>query len=280
MASKARPWIIGCAMGCGLLVVIIGVVGVGGVFFVRDIVQRVEETESAGDALEARFGSITDFRPAADGHLDPLRIQAFLDARALMEPSRAKMEEGLGRLAAAEEKGLAGSGESVLGLLSSGVGLLPGIFEFSAARSRALMDAGIGPGEYLYIYNLAFYAFLDYSAADGPPFTLVSDSGGQHGRDDPRAVREDRLVSLRRRLNQRLLPMLRNQLTDAGTSAVADDWQAMLAAEVEAMENSPHRLPWQDGLPEFMSDSLEPFRDRLAASYSELCNPLETGTGP
>ena len=279
MASKARPWLIGCAIGCGLLVVLIGVVGIGSTFFVRDIIQRVQETESAGEALETRFGRVTDFRPAADGHLDPLRIQAFLEARALMEPTRAELEEGLGRLAAAEEKGLADSGESVLSLLRSGIGLLPGIFEFTAARSRALLDAGMGPGEYLYIYTLAFYAFLDHSAADGPPFSLVSDSDDHHGRDDPFVVREERLVSIRRRLNQRLMPMLRNQLADARAAAVPDDWRTILAAEVAAMENSPHRLPWQDGLPDFMAESLEPFRDRLADSYSELCNPLETGTG-
>jgi hypothetical protein len=145
MAANARPWLIGCAIGCGLLVVLMGVIAVGSAFFVRDMVQRVEETRSASEDLDDRFGKVTDFRPAADGSINPLRIEAFLEARS--------------------------SGED-------------------------------------------------------------------------------------------------------------DAWQARLTAEVEAMENSRHRLPWQDGLPDFMAESLEPFREQLAASYSELCNPLETGTGP
>ena len=280
MASKARPWLIGCGIGCGVVLLLVGVVVVGSAFLVRDIVQRVEDIESAGDALEDRFGNTSDYRPAADGRLDPLRIQAFLDARALMAPVRAELEKDLGRLAAAEEKGLAGSGESILGLLSSGVGLLPDIFDFANARSQAMLDAGIGPGEYLYLYTLSYYVFLGHSAGDGPPFPLVSGPDDHDGDDDSFVVREERLVSIRGRLNQRLLPILRNQLADAHSAGVAGAWPATLAREVEAMESSPRRLPWQDGLPSFMVDSLEPFRDRLAASYSELCNPLETGTGP
>lgn len=280
MAAKARPWLIGCGIGCGVVLLLLGIVAVGSAFLVRDVAQRIEEIESAGDALEARFGSAADFRPAAHGRIDPLRIQAFLDARALMAPVRAELEKDLGRLAAAQEKGLAGSGESVLGLLSSGVGLLPDIFDFANARSQAMLDAGIGPGEYLYLYTLSYYVFLGHSAGDGPPFPLVSGSDGSDGDDDAFVVREERLVSIRRRVNQRLLPILRNQLADARSAAVAGDWPALLAREVEAMENSPRRLPWQDGLPSFMVESLEPFRDRLAASYSELCNPLETGSGP
>jgi len=280
MSAKARPWLIGCGIGCGLVLILLGVVAVGGAFLVRDVVQRVEEIESAGDALETRFGSTADYHPAADGQIDPLRIEAFLDARALMAPVRAELEEDLARLAAAEEKGMAGSGESLLGLLSSGAGLLPGIFDFATARSQAMLDAGIGPGEYLYLYTLSYYVFLGRSAGDGPTFPLVSGADDHRGHGDPFLVREERLVAIRRRLNQRLLPILRNQLADARAAGAAGDWRERLAREVEAMENSPRRLPWQDGLPPFMAEALEPFRDRLAASYSELCNPLETGTGP
>jgi hypothetical protein len=280
MAANARPWLIGCAIGCGLLVVLMGVIAVGSAFFVRDMVQRVEETRSASEDLDDRFGKVTDFRPAAHGHIDPLRIEAFLEARGLMEPVRTELEDDLGRLAAAEEDGLAASGESALGMLRSGVGLVQGVFTFNTARSRALLDAGIGPGEYLYIYDLAYYTFLGYSPADGPPFTLVSGSDDQTSGHDAFVIREERLTSIRRRLNRRMLPMLRNQLEDARSSGEDDAWQARLTAEVEAMENSRHRLPWQDGLPDFMAESLEPFREQLAASYSELCNPLETGTGP
>ena len=165
-------------------------------------------------------------------------------------------------------------------MFRSGVGLVQGIFTFNTARSRALLDADMGPGEYLYIYTLSYYLFLGYSPADGPPFTLVSGSDEQVDGRDAFVVREERLVSIRRRLNRRLLPMLHNQLEDARSSGADEAWLAMLTAEVDAMEASRHRLPWQDGLPDFMAATLEPFRESLAESYSKLCNPLETGTGP
>ena len=41
------------------------------------------------------------------------------------------------------------------------------------------------------------------------------------------------------------------------------------------MEADPHRLPWQDGLPEVLESSLKPFRDRLEASYGRITNMFE-----
>jgi len=40
MAAKARPWLIGCAVGCGLLVLLAGVIVGVGAFFLRDMVCR------------------------------------------------------------------------------------------------------------------------------------------------------------------------------------------------------------------------------------------------
>jgi hypothetical protein len=41
------------------------------------------------------------------------------------------------------------------------------------------------------------------------------------------------------------------------------------------VESDPLRLPWQDGLPEQMAASLQPFWEQLNADYSELCHPVE-----
>jgi hypothetical protein len=83
-----------------------------------------------------------------------------------------------------------------------------------------------------------------------------------------------------RAANRRTLSMLRNQLEaldQLGSSPDQRGWREALVAEIAAMESEPERLPWADGLPAKITNSLEPYRDRLEASYSELCNTLEMG---
>jgi hypothetical protein len=54
-------------------------------------------------------------------------------------------------------------------------------------------------------------------------------------------------------------------------------WAGLLFAEVEKMKKKRHRMPWQDGLPEVIEKSIQPFRERLKTSYIGLMNPLEFG---
>ena len=115
------------------------------------------------------------------------------------------------------------------------------------------------------------------SPADGPPFTLVSgDDDGDHGGGDEFEVREKRLEEILTRTNRNLLAMMRNQLADLEEDE-RDPWRRTVAEEVAAMESDPYRLPWRDGLPEPLLRSLEPYRERLEATYSPLCNPVEAG---
>jgi hypothetical protein len=50
---------------------------------------------------------------------------------------------------------------------------------------------------------------------------------------------------------------------------------------LEAIENleesDVHPLPWQDGLPEVIESSLQPYRDLLDNSYGAMGNALEIG---
>jgi hypothetical protein len=43
------------------------------------------------------------------------------------------------------------------------------------------------------------------------------------------------------------------------------------------METDANRIPWEDGLPDVIANSLEPFRERLEQGYSVMCNALEVG---
>ena len=52
-------------------------------------------------------------------------------------------------------------------------------------------------------------------------------------------------------------------------------WFTSLSDEIEKIEDDRDRLPWQDGLPDQINDTLEPFRERFENSYSPILNSME-----
>jgi hypothetical protein len=103
------------------------------------------------------------------------------------------------------------------------------------------------------------------------------DESGQRDRDafDTRELKRERVLM---DLNRVLLVMLRSQLAALDAAALAGQqqaWRRRLADEIAALEQNSYRVPWRDGLPEPIESSLRPYRQRLSASYSALCNPLE-----
>ena len=45
--------------------------------------------------------------------------------------------------------------------------------------------------------------------------------------------------------------------------------------EIEALEEDQNRLPWEDGLPREIRNSLDPFKSLLLESYNAMLNPFE-----
>ena len=154
------------------------------------------------------------------------------------------------------------------------------IAEFMKGRNQALLDAGMGMGEYYYIYVIGYFSWLGKHPGDGPDFQ-IDESGSDEirvGELDREEVREERRDLFIRRIHRMLLPMLHNQLdklASGGVSEAQSGWRASLEAEIQAMEKDRFRLPWQEGLPARTEASLEPFRSRLEQSYNAMTNPLE-----
>jgi len=162
-------------------------------------------------------------------------------------------------------------------MIKTGVGLIPQIGEFMKSRNQALLDAGMGMGEYYYIYVISFYSWFGYKPEDGPDFEIVGPDNEQRSWDQEEVLEERRDTTLRR-LHRMLLPMLHNQLEKLSASDspdISDEWREDLEAEIEAMEADRYRLPWQDGLPDVIESSLQPFRSQLEQSYNKMTNPLE-----
>lgn len=272
--------------------IVLGLLGWGGYLYIRDIVAEAERAEQAMEKVRERHGKLTDFQPSPTGEISKDRIEAFLETRALMAESRRETEASLALLSSEGAEGA----EEVPGLLGrllewgleaarvQGItGVVPHAIGFVSARSQALLETDMEPGEYLYIYSIVYYSWLGKSPADGPSFRLAHDDeqveSGRGGQDEF-DVREGRREEILRHLNKQLLPMLRHQLAAAEEDpAVSAQWQKALAAEISAMERDPFRIPWRDGLPDSLAVCLEPFHRPLEASYSALCNPLEVMSG-
>ena len=292
MAGNAWKWVVGCGAGCAVVAIIaavaIGVVGWKAKDMIQEVVHEAERGEQAEAAVRDRFGRARDYTPPPGGAIPPERIEAFLAVREIMAPTREELSGSL-RLLGPESDGetLERRG-GALEKMRAGISLVPRIVGFVSRRHEALLEGGMGPGEYAHIYVLAYYAELQKSPADGPPFTLVGDAdrdGGirtKFGTDNEEEVREQRAEHVREKVNHLLRPILRNQLAaleESESSAELDAWRQVLAGEIDALEADRQRIPWEDGLPRVVADSLEPFRQALEASYDPTCNALETEWG-
>lgn len=282
-SSTASKWLIGCGIGCGVVILLLVFAGVGSYFFVKNIVNGFEETEAIADDLTERYGGIKDFCPDPGGAIGPERVEAFLSVRNSMEPAKEKLESSIIILSDEERENQFREEPSpgVLTKIKTGFGIIPLIAEFYTRRNQALLDAEMGLGEYYFIYVVSYYSWLGKSPGDGLEYNLVDEDDEKRGvywRRRRNEDLEDRQDDVLKQLNRQILPMLKNQvakLTHIDVSPIRDPWREMLAAEIEAMEADRFRLLWQDGLPDVLEASLKPFRGRLEVSYSKVLNALE-----
>jgi hypothetical protein len=284
-SSTTKKWLVGCGIGCAVIILILIVLGIGGYMFFKNLVGDFQEQEELMQILTERYGEIRDFCPEPDGTIGPSRIEAFLSVRDGFAPFREKLEQSMQEL---QER--AGKSEvevkkpkNVFEIVKLGFGLVPQIAEFMKFRNQALLDAEMGMGEYHYIYALAYFSWLEKLPEDGPDFEISGqeDSGIRLDEMDIEEIREERRDGMLRRLHRTLLPMLQNQLEKLVARGVSEDmseWKDLLEAEIQAMEEDRFRLPWEDGLPDAIKTSLEPYRDRLEQSYNAMTNPFELTT--
>jgi len=282
MAGAGKKWFIGCGIGCGLMVIILGGVGTCGYFGFKQLEDKVEGMEENADAVRARFGDPADFVPALDGTVPADRMETFLAVRDGMAPFRNETSEMLSVLDGDEANFIAKA--------QAGMKMVPALLGFINQRNQVLLEQGMGVGEYQYIYALSYFVLLNHDPADGPGFQLSGDNESDNGNvnvkwggggDD--GTREDRAGRVRRFVNNIQSEVLENQLEayraslPAGTDLASDPWGAQLGAEVEALKLESLRFPWEEGLPEQIRASLEPYRDQLAATYDPLTSVIEMG---
>lgn len=286
MSGAGRKWLTGCGIGCGILVLVLGAVGTCGYLGVRRMVDKAQDLDDGFAAVAERFGEPAQYAPPADGCLPPDRMETFLAVRDSMASLRARLSRQLAVLDGSRSQG-------VLARIKAAADLVPQVLGYVGARNRALLQAGMGAGEYQHIYCMAYYGLLQKDPADGPGFDLVNHEPASRekpefhwsvagGSDESADVRERRAHEVRRLLNRVQRQVLANQATALAAAAGAgepqdDDWARRLDDEVRAMNDDPYRLPWQDGLPERCASCLQPYRARLEAAYDAMTSILDVG---
>jgi hypothetical protein len=285
MAGAGKKWLIGCGIGCGLFVLVMGGVGTVGYFGVKKFGDRADRIEGTFDQMDAEYGQPSDFVPEIDGRVPGHRMEVFLAVRDEMGEVQQEVSDLF--------RTLDGEGDAgVVDKVKAGMKFIPSLLIFIEERNNIMLNLGMGVGEYQYIYSLAYYGLLGKDPSDGPGFNVVtddedSDRDSWHwdikaGEDDEEDIAAKREREVRRFVNKVQSHVVKNQLEALDTAGSVegldfDIWRAELAAEAAAMDRESLRFLWEEGLPAQIRDSLEPYRVRLDATYNDMTSILEMG---
>ena len=81
MAGAGKKWLLGCGIGCGLIVLVFAGIGTVGYFGVKKFADRAEKIEATFDRMDAEYGQPSDFVPELDGSVPGHRMEVFLAVR-------------------------------------------------------------------------------------------------------------------------------------------------------------------------------------------------------
>lgn len=257
MHDQAWSWFKGCAIGCGAFVVLVTVLSTVGIVRVLRPLQSAVDTRAE---LESRFGTEDSFTPAPDGVIDADRVRSFLDVRAGLADNCNRLTENAAAMARMEQLDHQENPSRMevlrlaAGATRSAMRMGPLMGELFERRNELLLAAGMGLGEYSYLYIVSYQKQL---TSDRPRSGILDGS------------------PVNSRIHDTLEAMLGRQLKAARTACLPVEWVAALELEHAAMASDPERIPWQDGLPEPTRQSVEPFRDRLDAAFCTAVTEVE-----
>ncbi len=302
VGSEKKPtskWKLGCAIGCGGILLIIIILAGMGYYLIKDTITAFDETAKTTKLLREKLGKEKSFCPAPDGVIPADRLEIFLAVRESAASQVKQMEqevtgliENINRRENKEE-----SAPGVYTIVKGIFGALPHLADYFTHRNRQLLEQGMGLGEYYYIYTIVYYSWLKRTPGDGPDFSVMN-------RGENRTIRfvigdmlkdkkekeesgeeeswqlEDHGHEGRARMRSFMLHVMGCQLEKLSPGAPGEEtvsWKETLTAEIAALKKDRKRVPWQDGLPGHMTVAMEPLRRRLEKAYYRLLNPIEFG---
>jgi hypothetical protein len=273
VASTTSKVVTGCSIGCLLLLLLSFGLTWMGYRWAREAADVVEATGRVGAEVEKRFGEVRDYTPPPSFGVPADRMELFLAVRDALAEPRAALEDTVADLESdAGRGGVLGSFRAA----RSVIGMAPLIVELIGARDQALLDHGMGLGEYTWIYWLTYTAWLGHPV----------DESALHEFFEARSAEDESFdMHLEGMETERLTWRIRSDVTAmleslAGELESVPEREALrqaVASELAALEADPARVPFQDGLADALAEGLEPYRERLEATYSRAANPFELG---
>jgi len=258
-----RKLLIGCGVAVAALVLLLVVGGVIGFQWVKSQMPHMDELKQSRQTLLERFGPRDEFVPALDGVLHPERVELFMAVRESLLTTRGevgvRLEGFIGRT-----KGNSWEGRSVfqkivegLNMARGGVGLFGEATTYVGNRARWLLDAGMGEGEYTYLFCLMAYSWLEWDAS------RVLDAQWFESHDMAESLDEFRMQH--RRLFVKQLRNARRELEAKTDRSAAEN--ATLEMVTQALEVARgDDFPFQGAVPPAWAAVLEPYRQRFEAT--------------
>lgn len=241
MASKVPRWLLGCGIGCGVVVVLVLAAMTVGAVSLSRMLNGVDRSTEMRAEIEERFDSPETFTPAADGSVAPDRLERFLQVRQALDPICSRFDDMIGRIQELDDSEQAPGIGDILGVMRGALSFPKLMSGYTGTRNQALLDAEMGLGEYTYVYIMAY--------ATGPAKDLRQE--------------QDLRTPLSRRIRRNLAGMLERQRTLLAAEGGGTEELALLDGEIEALRAEDRRRPWQDGLPSAIADSLDPGQEEL-----------------
>jgi len=258
VADSGKKWLIGCGVGCGAVALLGILLSVGGSLY---MMKPFNKAIDAQEELVAEFGERTAYIPPPQG-ITPDRLENFLAVRRAVMPLCAEFQK-LGDSFAAMEEFDKGGEEPSKGEVFRAVGNLTGnifgmvgdIGRFNQLRNQALLDHGMGLGEYVWIYVLVYNSWL----GNVPNVDIDGDSKGGMSGGEQKAMRA----------------LVRNHAEALANAGMADK-AALWEQEGDRMKRADTGVPFEGGgLPADVIRAFLPYERELADLYCEAMSSFE-----
>ncbi len=223
------------------------------------------------EQLEQQFGPRAEYQPGAGPTVSKADLDRFLAIRRALVPQCTQATNNNARIAALEQfDGVENAPKSAI--LKQSLVSISGMFhtakglgDFALARNQALLDQGMGYGQYTWIYVMTYYAGL----AQTPILGMSENSPGNMpsgARDAVLRMMAAKVDSLQARANAAVDPQ-----GQAHWRATAQLW----SDEHAAMTTDRSRLPFAAGSPADLTTAIEPKRDTLLDYFCPATDALE-----
>jgi hypothetical protein len=276
MAGTGKKWLTGCAIGCVVILGVLGLIAGAGFLMVRNTVEGFQQAKETGVQLAELHGDAAEFVPPGPLALPANRLQLFVQVRRDMAAPQRNLENAFSSFPDDLKDRDEGALRTIFKVLGGLGDLLRPMGEYVETRNRLLLEVDMGQGEYLFYYGLVYYTWLGHAPDDSPSLgDSDHDSGdvrifaGQDGTFSPAQAR------LRYRCyTQAMMRNLETSLADTTDPALATA-AAELAMVRRRFEADPDQIAWSGDLPPAWQAALEPLRTDLESTYSSTANIFE-----